>query len=100
MKESIEPLLKRLKKESDPTARKNACRAAGACGGPVAHEEAAVALLKAVNGDKQNMSRKHAALALRAYSGEKAAPLVRTKLEQAALKTKDRVVRGGIVFTL
>ncbi|MCK6460938.1 MAG: HEAT repeat domain-containing protein [Planctomycetes bacterium] len=99
-KESIEPLLKRVKKENDPTARKNVCRALGACGGPAAHEEAAAALLKVLNGDKQNMVRKHAALSLQKYTGEKAAPLVRTKLEQAALKTKDRVVRGGIVFTL
>jgi hypothetical protein len=100
MKESIEPLLKRVKKEGDPTARKNACRALGKCGGLVANEDAAAALLKVLNGDKQNMVRKHAALAMQAYSGERSAPLVRTKLEQAALKTKDRVVRGAIVFTL
>ncbi|HEX5138342.1 MAG TPA: HEAT repeat domain-containing protein [Planctomycetota bacterium] len=99
-KESIEPLLKRVKKESDPVARKNACRAVGKCGGLVADEEAAAALLKVLGNDKQNMVKKHAALALLAYRGEKAAPLVRTKLEQAALKTKDRDIRGGIVYTL
>jgi hypothetical protein len=99
-KESVAPLLKRAKSERDLTARKNACRALGACGGPVADEEAAQALLKTVSGDKQNMIRKHAALALKAYSEEKAKPLVVTKLEQLAAKTKDRVVRGGIVYTL
>jgi hypothetical protein len=61
MKESIEPLLKRVKKESDPTARKNVCRALGKCGGLVANEDAAAALLKVLNGDKQNMVQ-HAAL--------------------------------------
>lgn len=99
-KESIEPLLKRAKSEHDNTARKNACRALGACGGPAADESAATALLKTIANDKQNMIRKHAALALRAYSDEKAAALVVTKLEQLALKTKDQAVRGAIVFTL
>ena len=99
-KESVAPLLKRAKSERDPTARKNACRALGACGGLVADEEAAAALLKTVSGDKQAMIRKHAALALKAYEGEKARPLVVTKLEQLAAKTKDRTVRAGIVYAL
>lgn len=99
-KESVEPLLKRAKSERDLTARKNACRALGACGGPAAHEEAAAALLKTIANDRQNMIRKYAAVSLKAYSGEKAAPLVVTKLEQLAGKTKDPAVRGGIVYTL
>jgi HEAT repeat protein len=99
-KESIEPLMKRLKTERDQQTRKNVCRALGACGGPVADEEVANTLLKAVNGDKQSMIRKHAALSLAKYTGEKASPLVVPKLEQAALKTKDRAVRSGIVYTL
>jgi hypothetical protein len=99
-KESIPPLLKRMKVENDMIAREDACRAAGACGGPVADEAAAAALLKAVTSDKHNAVRKFAAMSLRSYSSEKAAPLVLPKLEQLALKTKDHVVRGGIVFTL
>lgn len=99
-KESVPPLLKRAKSERDQTARKNVCRALGMCGGPAADEDAAATLLKAVSGDKQNMIRKHAALALRWYSGEAASALVRGKLEQLAGKTKDRSVRGGIVYAL
>ncbi len=99
-KESVAPLLKRAKSERDPTARKNACRALGECGGHAADEEAATALLKTIANDKQQMIRKHAALALKAYAGEKAAPLVVTKLEQLAGKIKDRTVRGGIIYAL
>ncbi len=99
-KESVALLLKRAKSERDLTARKNACRALGACGGPAADEEAAAMLLKTIANDKQNMIRKHAAVALRAYADEKASPLVVTKLEQLAKKTKDREVRGGIVYAL
>ncbi len=99
-KESVAPLLKRAKSERDLTARKNVCRALGACGGAAADEEAAATLLKTIASDKQNMIRRHAALALKAYTGEKASPLVATKLEQLASRTKDRDVRGGIVFTL
>jgi len=98
-KESIALLVKRAKSERDLTARKNACRALGACGGAAADEEAAAILLKTIANDKQNMIRKHAAVALQKY-GEKASPLVVTKLEQLAGKTKDREVRGGIVYTL
>jgi HEAT repeat protein len=98
--ESVPALLKRAKSEREAVARKNACRALGACGGPAADETAAAALLKLVSNDKQAMIRKHAALALRAYASEKAKALVGPKLEQAAQKTKDRNVRGGIVYTL
>jgi HEAT repeat protein len=99
-KESVQPLLKRAKSERDLTARKNVCRALGACAGPAADEEAAAALLKTVSGDKQNMIRKHAALSLRAFSSDAASALVRPKLEQLAARTKDATVRSGIVYTL
>ena len=98
-KEAVPALLKRARAEDDPAARKNVCRALGACGGPAADKAAAKALLDAVGGDKQKMVCKHAALALRGFAGAGAA-LVRKKLEQAVLRTKDPEVRRGIVYAL
>ena len=97
---SVPALIKRAKSEKDTQARKNMYRALGACGGPVADKGAATALLKAVRSDKQNSNRKHAALALRHYRTDEGKKLVVRKLERAALSAKDRIVRGGIVFTL
>lgn len=98
-KEAVPALLKRARAEDDPVARKNVCRALGACGGPAADKAAAKALLDAVGGDKQKVVCKHAALALRGFAGAGAA-LVRKKLEQAALRAKDPDVRRGIVYAL
>ena len=97
---SIEPLMKRAKKERDRYARKNMLRALGRCAGPTGHEKAAKHLLKAVTRDKQQMVRKHAALALRYYTGEKPSAVVRKKLESLASKEKDRSIRGALVYTL
>ncbi len=98
--ESIPVLIKKAKRERDTQARKNMYRALGACAGPVADKDAAKGLLKAVGGDKQNTNRKYAALALIRYRSDEAKKLVVKKLEKAALKVKDRTVRGGIVYTL
>ena len=98
-KAAVPALLKRIRAEDDPTARRNACRALGECGGRAADKAAAKALLDAVGGDKQKMVCKHAALALKGFAGT-GAPLVRKRLEQAALRTKDPEVRRGIVYTL
>jgi len=97
---SVPALIKRAKSEKDTQARKNMYRALGACGGPVADKGAATCLLKAVRGDKQHANRKHAALALRHYRTDEGKKLVVRKLERAALSAKDRIVRGGIVYTL
>ncbi len=98
-KAAVPTLLKRARAEDDATARKNVCRALGVCGGRAADKAAAKALLDVVGSDKQKMVCKHAALALCGYAGEGAA-LVRKKLEQAALRTKDPEVRRGIVYAL
>jgi hypothetical protein len=98
-KQAVPVLLKRARAEDDPAVRKNLYRALGACGGPAADKAAAKALLDAVQNDKQKVVCKHAALALRGFEGAGAA-LVRTKLEQAALRAKDPDVRRGIVFAL
>jgi HEAT repeat protein len=97
--QSVEALIKRAKSERDTFARKNVYHALGACGGGAAHKNAAKRLLKGMTSDKQNVIRRHAALALRRYEGE-GAKLVVKPLEQTALKTKDREVRGAIVYTL
>ncbi len=98
-KAAVPALLKRVRAEDDPVARKNVYRALGACGGPAADKAAAKALLDAVGGDKQKMVCKHAALALCGFAGS-GATLVRKKLELAAGRTKDPEVRRGIVYTL
>jgi len=98
-KESIPALLKRLRVERDPMARKNICRALGACGGAVADKSAAKALLKVVSSDKQKVVCKHAALALRNYAGE-GSKLVAKRLERAVLSTKDADLRRAIVYAL
>lgn len=97
--ESVDPLLKRVRKERDTDARRNMVLALGVCGGGAADKEAAKQLLKGLHSDKQNEVRKYCALAMRGYEG-KGASLVLKKLEQAALKVKDRNVRGAIVYTL
>jgi hypothetical protein len=97
---SVPALIKRAKSERDTQARKNMYRALGACGGPAADKDAAKFLLKAVRDDKQNSNRKHAAYALHHYRSEDGKKLVVRKLERTALSTKDRMVRGGIVYTL
>jgi len=97
--ESIPALLKRGKLERDAKVRKNVFRALGACGGPSADKAAAKALFKAMASDKQKMVRKHAALALRSYAGDNA-ELVRRRLEQAVLQTKDKDVSRAIVYAL
>ena len=97
---SVPALIKRARSERDTQARKNMYRALGACGGPVADKDAARFLLKAVRGDKQNSNRKHAAYSLRHYRTDDGKKLVVRKLERAALGAKDRMVRGGIVYTL
>ena len=98
--ESVPALIKRARTEKDTQARKNMYRALGACGGPVADTDAARLLLKAVRDDKQSSNRKHAALALQDYRTDDGKKLALRKLERAALSTKDRIVRGGIVYTL
>jgi HEAT repeat protein len=98
--QSIPVLIKRAKKERDATARKNMYRALGACGGGAKSKDAAKALLKAISSDKQAAVKKHAAIACRAFEGEDASVLVLSKLEKLALKTKDRGVRVGIVYSL
>jgi HEAT repeat protein len=100
MPESIPALLKRAKMEKDTQARKNMLRAAGACGGPAADKEAAKYLLRAIDTEKQNSNKKHAAIALIAYSTDAAKELVVPKLEKLAAQAKDYQVRGGIVYTL
>ena len=97
---SVEPLLKRAKKERDRYARKNMYRALGVCGGGAADKNAAKALLKAATGDKQQMVRKHASLSLKSFRSEKAKKLVKKKLESKAGKEKDRYVRGAMVYAL
>jgi hypothetical protein len=97
---SIEPLLKRAKRERNRYGRKNMYRALAKCAGPSAHAKAAKALLKAASSDKQQMVRKHAAAALKAYQGEKGSKLVKKPLERLALKEKDAWVRGALVYSL
>ena len=98
-KESIEPLLKRVKKERDTDARRNMYSALGVCGGGAANEEAAKQILKGMSGDKHASVKKYCALALRRYGGS-GAKLVVPKLEKTVLKLKDRTVRGAVVYTL
>lgn len=98
-KESVEPLLERVKKERDTNARKNMARALGFCGGRVAHEQAAKQLVKMLRSDKQNLVRKYSAIAMRYFEGE-AAKLVLPALEKEALEVKDRNVRSGVVYAL
>lgn len=98
-KESIEPLLKRVKKERDTDARRNMYSALGVCGGGSADEAAAKQILKGMSGDKHASVKKHCALALRHYEGA-GAKFVVPKLEKAVLKLKDRTVRGAVVYTL
>ena len=97
--ESVPALVKRAKAERDTAARRNVYRALGACGGGAADKDAAKQLLRGLAGDRQNQVRKHCALALRSYEGP-GAKLVLKKLEQTALKMKDRTVRGAIVYAL
>lgn len=97
-RESIEPLLKRVKAEGDTAARRNAYRALGACGGAAGDKEAGKALLRGLKDKHQEVGR-HAALGLRSYEGP-AAELVLKPLEQAALAEKSREVRGAMIFTL
>ena len=98
-RDSVRALLKRARTERVAVVRKNLYRALGACGGPEADKAAAKALFKAIAKDSQKIVRKHAALALRGYAGA-GAKLVLRRLEQAALRTKDRDVRGAIVYAL
>jgi HEAT repeat protein len=98
-KESVEPLLERVKKERDTNARKNMARALGRCGGRVAHEQAAKQLVKMMRGDKQNLVKKYSAIAMRDFEGE-GAKLVLPALEKEALQVKDRNVRSGVVYAL
>jgi len=98
---SVPALLKRCKKERERYTRKNIYRALGVCGGPKADKDAAKALLSAISRDKQMMVRKHAAIAIKAYSAtDESKKLVKTKLESLALREKSREVRGGIVYAL
>jgi HEAT repeat protein len=98
-KGSIEPLIKRVKKERDTNARKNMYCALGTCGGGSADEDAAKQLLKGLSSDKQATVKKFCALAMRHYEGA-GAKLVVPKLEKQALKLKDRTIRGAVVYTL
>jgi HEAT repeat protein len=97
-RESIEPLLKRVKTEGDTAARRNAYRALGVCGGAAGDKEAGKALLRGLKDKHQEVGR-HAALGLRSFEGP-AAALVLKPLEQAALAEKSREVRGAMIFTL
>lgn len=96
---SIEPLIKRARKEKDTRVRKNVMRALGACGGGAKSKDAAKVLLKAIASDKQEIVRTGAAFGCVFFRGA-AAPLVLKKLEGYALKLKDPVVRGAVVYAL
>ncbi len=98
-KESVPALLKRVKKERDAVARKNVCRALGACAGPIADKAAAKALLRAMASDKDPVVAKHAGLALHHFAGE-GSKLVLKRLERSLLKTKNEDVVRAIVYTL
>lgn len=98
-KESITPLLRHLRTEREASVRRNICRAIGACAGPVGDKTAAKALLKAAGDEKDRAVRKHAVLALQAYTGE-SAKLVRRRLERLAANTKDADVRRAAVYVL
>jgi len=97
--ESVAALVRRVHAEDDPTARKNACRALGACGGPAADKDAAKALLRVLEKDKQKSVAKHAGLALAAFAGD-GAELVRKKLEHAARDAKERDLQFAMVYAL
>jgi hypothetical protein len=94
--ESIPVLIKRAKKERDTRARKNVYRALGVCGGGAKDKDAAKALLKAINADKQEVVRKAAAFACANYRGEEASRLVLKKLggEPLHLFNDMRIVKG------
>ncbi len=98
-KESIEILLKRVKKEKDTQGRKNAYRALGVCGGGAADKKAAKALLAGLK-DKQKRVAKHAAIATRHFTSTEGKKLVVPKLENALRSTKTPEVRGGIIYAL
>jgi len=97
---SIEPLIKRSKRERDTFARKNMYRALGACGGGAADAKAAKTLFKAVSTDKQIAVRKHAAVALKSYGSEAGKKVVLKKMESMATREKNRQVRGALVYSL
>ncbi len=97
---AIDILIARGKKERDAMTRRNVWRALGVCAGPVAHEGAAKALLKATKSDKQTMVRKHAAIAMRQFGTEAAKKLVVSKLEKMLKGKVDADSRGGIVYAL
>ena len=98
-KESIGPLMKRIRSEQDKTARKNMLRALGVVGGAASDKAAARLLLKAVTNEKQKMLRKHAALALRGFRG-KATRLVLKRIEQMVLRVKGIEVKKALISVL
>ena len=98
-KESIEILIKRVKKERDTQARKNAYRALGVCGGGAADKKAAKALLLGLK-DKQKRVAKHAGIATRHFTSTEGKKLIAPKLEKALDSIKTPGVRGGIIYAL